>query len=45
MLNFVIFKLGGSHENDVTNDMTFTYAVPKPFAWRAPSAIPRRRRS
>lgn len=30
-LSFLIFKLGGSHENDVTNDVTFTYAVPKPL--------------
>lgn len=29
-INLLIFKLGGSHEKDVVNDVTFTYAVPPP---------------
>lgn len=29
-VNLFIFKLGGSHENDVVNDVTYTYSVPKP---------------
>jgi hypothetical protein len=29
-VNLFIFKLGGSHESDVVNDVTYTYAVPKP---------------
>jgi hypothetical protein len=29
-INLFIFKLGGSHANDVTNDVTFTYSLPKP---------------
>ena len=29
-LSFLIFKFGGSREEDVVNDITFTYAVPPP---------------
>ncbi len=29
-VNLFIFKLGGSHEDDVVNDVTYTYSVPKP---------------
>lgn len=29
-ISFFIFKLGASHEKDVTNDITFTYKVPPP---------------
>jgi|SRR5208337_5010612 len=29
-INLLIFKIGGSHEKDVVNDVTFTYAVPPP---------------
>jgi hypothetical protein len=31
-INLLIFKIGGSHEKDVVNDVTFTYAVPAPTA-------------
>jgi hypothetical protein len=31
-INLMIFKIGGSHEKDVVNDVTFTYAVPAPSA-------------
>src|SRR5208337_4733104 len=31
-INLLIFKIGGSHEKDVVNDVTFTYAVPSPTA-------------
>jgi hypothetical protein len=27
-INFFIFKIGGSHENDVVNDVTYTYTIP-----------------
>jgi hypothetical protein len=27
-INLLIFKIGGSHEKDVVNDVTFTYQVP-----------------
>lgn len=29
-INLFIFKLGGSHESDVINDVTYAYSVPKP---------------
>jgi hypothetical protein len=29
-VNFFIFKFGGSHQTDVTNDVVYTYALPKP---------------
>ena len=29
-INFFIFKIGGSHEKDVCNDVTFKYSVPPP---------------
>jgi hypothetical protein len=29
-INLWIFKIGGSHENDVVNDVTYTYSVPPP---------------
>ena len=29
-ISLFVFTLGGSHEKDVTNDVTFIYAVPKP---------------
>jgi len=29
-INFFIFKFGGSHEKDVTHEVTFTYDVPRP---------------
>ena len=29
-INFFIFKIGGSHEKDVCNDVTFKYSVPFP---------------
>lgn len=29
-ISLFIFKIGGSHEKDVVNDVTFTYSVPKP---------------
>ena len=29
-INLFIFKFGVSHENDVTNDVSFTYSLPKP---------------
>ncbi|MGD1211283.1 MAG: hypothetical protein ABR973_08015 [Candidatus Acidiferrales bacterium] len=29
-INLLIFKFGTSHENDEVNDVTYTYAVPKP---------------
>lgn len=31
-ITFLIFKIGTTHENDVTNDITYTYSVPKPPA-------------
>jgi hypothetical protein len=31
-ISFFIFKFGVSHESAVTNDVTFTYSVPKPPA-------------
>ncbi len=34
-VNLFIFKLGGSHETDVVNDVTYTYSVPKP-----PTTVP-----
>jgi len=29
-VNFLILKFGGSHENEVAHEVTFTYAVPAP---------------
>jgi hypothetical protein len=29
-ISLFVFTIGGSHEKDVTNDITFTYALPKP---------------
>ncbi len=29
-INVLVFKIGASHEKDVVNDVTFTYALPKP---------------
>jgi hypothetical protein len=29
-VNLFIFKFGASHENDVTNDVTYSYSLPKP---------------
>src|SRR6266852_9795213 len=29
-INLLIFKFGTSHEKDVTNEVTYTYSVPKP---------------
>ncbi len=29
-ISFFIFKIGGSHENDVVNDVTYAYSVPPP---------------
>src|ERR1700721_3414763 len=29
-ISLFVFTIGGSHERDVTNDVTFTYALPKP---------------
>jgi hypothetical protein len=29
-ISLFVFTIGGSHEKDVTNDVTFIYAVPKP---------------
>jgi hypothetical protein len=29
-INLLIFKIGGSHENDVVNEVTYTYSVPPP---------------
>jgi hypothetical protein len=29
-ISLFIFKIGGSHETDVVNDVTFTYSVPPP---------------
>lgn len=29
-ISLFVFTIGGSHEKDVTNDVTFMYAVPKP---------------
>lgn len=29
-INLFIFKIGGSHENDVINDVTYAYSVPPP---------------
>jgi hypothetical protein len=29
-ISLFVFTIGGSHEKDVTNDVTFTYALPKP---------------
>lgn len=29
-INLLIFKIGGSHEKDVVNDVTFTYELPHP---------------
>ena len=34
-ISLFVFTIGGSHEKDVTNDVTFTYALPKP----KPSAL------
>ena len=34
-ISLFVFTIGGSHERDVTNDVTFTYALPKP----KPSAL------
>jgi hypothetical protein len=31
-ISLFIFKIGGSHEKDVVNDVTYTYSVPKPPA-------------
>jgi hypothetical protein len=30
-INFFIFKFGGSHEKDLTHEVTFTYAVRRPL--------------
>jgi hypothetical protein len=29
-ISLFVFTIGGSHEKDVTNDVSFTYALPKP---------------
>ena len=34
-ISLFVFTIGGSHEKDVTNDVVFTYALPKP----KPSAV------
>ncbi|MGD0001674.1 MAG: hypothetical protein ABSE21_16370 [Bryobacteraceae bacterium] len=34
-VNLFIFKIGGSHEKDDVNDVTYTYSVPKPKEPRA----------
>lgn len=42
-VNLFIFKLGGSHETDVVNDVTYTYSVPKPPATVPTKANPNRK--
>jgi hypothetical protein len=37
-INLFVFKIGGSHENDVVNDVTYVYAVPKPKKSEAQAA-------
>jgi hypothetical protein len=40
-INFLIFKIGGSHENDTVNDVTYTYSIPAVVnAARTPSKPP-----
>ena len=40
-ISLFVFTIGGSHERDVTNDVTFTYALPKPKPGAlAPHIIP-----
>jgi hypothetical protein len=34
-LNLFVFKFGTTHENDQTNDVEFTYALPKPKSMRS----------
>jgi hypothetical protein len=31
-VNLLVFKIGGSHENDDVNETTFTYSIPPPVA-------------
>ncbi|MGA9719505.1 MAG: hypothetical protein WBQ79_14585 [Acidobacteriaceae bacterium] len=39
-ISLFVFTIGGSHEKDVTNDVTFIYAVPKPKPGLTPHATP-----
>jgi hypothetical protein len=39
-ISLFVFTIGGSHEKDVTNDVTFIYAVPKPKPGLTPHVTP-----
>jgi hypothetical protein len=40
-ISFFIFKIGGSHEKDVCNDVTFKYSVPPPPKGLTPHSKPK----